>query len=275
MNYKQLKIFAVLCMVFDHVTRIFPIVRFFFPLSDWLFARGMTGAADFVIDWLPLPFSFIGRLGAPIFLFCIVNGFFHTHDVKKYILRIAVTAVIAQLPYIWFDLAEYRLMNATRLWWEVGFNILFTLATGLIALALFDALRKRGHLLCAVLVAVAAAALCRLLRFEGKEGYILLMFTYYFLRGRTRPVQTAVFIPAVVLSRIRLLTLFWDGLSLSNVILNYTINVFGNYLGLLIPVWFYNGERGDTGRHFQLFMYAFYPAHLLVLAMIGYLRPPF
>ncbi|MFQ8878147.1 MAG: TraX family protein [Roseburia hominis] len=32
---------------------------------------------------IPLFFSWIGRLAAPLFLFCIVEGFLHTHDRKN------------------------------------------------------------------------------------------------------------------------------------------------------------------------------------------------
>ena len=46
MNYKQLKILAVLCMVFDHVIRIFPLYRMFAPLADWLWSGGHDAAAD-------------------------------------------------------------------------------------------------------------------------------------------------------------------------------------------------------------------------------------
>ena len=48
--------------------------------------------------------------------------------------------------------------------------------------------------------------------------------------------------------------------------------IFGNYLGLLIPICFYNGQKGSISKTMQLGMYAFYPLHLLVLGMIGLLR---
>lgn len=40
MNYKQLKIFAMCCMVFDHVVRIFPLGQIFAPLADLLWSKG-------------------------------------------------------------------------------------------------------------------------------------------------------------------------------------------------------------------------------------------
>ena len=36
----------------------------------------------------------------------------------------------------------------------------------------------------------------------------------------------------------------------------------------LIPIWLYNGRRGPGGTKWQYFGYAFYPAHILVLALL-------
>ena len=46
---------------------------------------------------MPIWFSWAGRLAAPLFLFCFIEGFFHTHDRKKYFLKIYVIAVIMGL----------------------------------------------------------------------------------------------------------------------------------------------------------------------------------
>ena len=56
-----LKWIALVTMVMDHI-------HYFF---------GFTG-------WIPEWFSMVGRLGAPLFLFCLVEGFTHTHSRKKY-----------------------------------------------------------------------------------------------------------------------------------------------------------------------------------------------
>ena len=52
-------------MVLDHI-------HYFF---------GYTGC---VPEW----FSMLGRLAAPLFLFCLVEGFAHTHDRKKYFIKV-------------------------------------------------------------------------------------------------------------------------------------------------------------------------------------------
>ena len=71
-----LKYFAMVCMILDHI-------HYFFSF---------TGK-------IPLFFSWIGRLAAPLFLFCIVEGFLHTHDRKKYFLRIYAIAIFMGLVH--------------------------------------------------------------------------------------------------------------------------------------------------------------------------------
>ena len=61
----QLKTIALVLMVLDHI-------HYFFEF---------TGC-------IPMVFSMLGRLSAPLFLFCTVEGFAHTHDRKRYFIRI-------------------------------------------------------------------------------------------------------------------------------------------------------------------------------------------
>ena len=65
-----LKVLALVLMVLDHI-------HYFF---------GFTGL---IPEW----FSMAGRLAAPIFLFCVVEGFSHTRSRGRYFLRIAAVAI--------------------------------------------------------------------------------------------------------------------------------------------------------------------------------------
>ena len=273
MNYKQLKILAILCMAFDHVVRIFPLYRMFSPLADRLWSAGHDAAADWLLDGLPFYLMLIGRLAAPIFLFCVAQGLLHTRDASRYLKRILVTAVIAQIPYVLFNLAEYRVDGIADAWvWQdTGLNICFTLALGLAALALYRRLAERGHPLSWVVVCAAATALARLLSMEGGRGYILLIFTFYLTRNRPRWQRALWFLPAVILSRWGLAQWVLEDFT-AGPIRNFLLNTGGNYLGMLVTLA-YTGEKGGAGRGFQRFMYAFYPAHFALLALIGLLRP--
>lgn len=273
MNYKQLKILAILCMAFDHVVRIFPLYRMFSPLADRLWSAGHDAAADWLLNGLPSYLMLIGRLAAPIFLFCVAQGLLHTRDASRYLKRILVTAVIAQTPYVLFNLAEYRVDGIADAWaWQdTGLNICFTLALGLAALALYRRLAERGHPLSWVVVCAAATALARLLSMEGGRGYILLIFTFYLTRNRPRWQRALWFLPTVILSRWGLAQWVLEDFT-AGPIRNFLLNTGGNYLGMLVTLA-YTGEKGDAGRGFQRLCYAFYPAHFALLALIGLLRP--
>ena len=60
-----LKTIALVLMLLDHI-------HYFFEFTGLV----------------PVWFSMLGRLAAPLFLFCTVEGFAHTHNRKRYILRI-------------------------------------------------------------------------------------------------------------------------------------------------------------------------------------------
>ncbi len=66
----ELKVIALVLMVLDHI-------HYFF---------GFTGV---IPEW----FSMLGRLSAPLFLFCLVEGFTHTHNRKNYFLKVYLISI--------------------------------------------------------------------------------------------------------------------------------------------------------------------------------------
>ena len=83
----DLKIIALALMVLDHI-------HYFFEF---------TGA-------VPLLFTQLGRLSAGLFLFSVVEGFVHTHDRKKYFLRIYLISLAMGLTVLIGKLAGWSLL---------------------------------------------------------------------------------------------------------------------------------------------------------------------
>lgn len=276
MNYKQLKLFAIGSMVFDHVVRIFPLYYMLLPLALPFWDAGQDDVAVWLTEDLRHYLMYIGRLVAPIFIYCVTKGFAHTSNIRRYIGRILCTAVIAQIPYTLFYLAEGRVYGGARDWREAGLNILFTLALALWVLWAHEALRRRNLALLSPAVVAAATWFAMLLDLEGGKGYIILAWVFYVARNCPRWQKALIYIPAVLLSRWRLV--LWVAESLgtaefSGALRNCLLNVLGNYFGMLVTLAD-NGEKGRAGKGFQYFCYAFYPAHFALLALIGFLRPP-
>ena len=81
-----LKTIALVLMVMDHI-------HYFFEF---------TGV---VPEW----FSMLARLSAPLFLFCTVEGFAHTHDRKRYFLRIwAIGAAMGTVEFFMIYAGAFR-----------------------------------------------------------------------------------------------------------------------------------------------------------------------
>ena len=106
-------------------------------------------------DWL----TCAGRLAFPIFAFMAVEGYFHTHSFRKYALRLALFAVLSEVP---FDL-----MYGGTWFYPVHQNVIWTLLLGLLGIHLMETVRKKQktwlYLLTALLVVLIGTVLGTLL----------------------------------------------------------------------------------------------------------------
>ena len=78
----------------------------------------------------PTYFNVIGRIAFPIFAFQISEGYTHTKNLKKYILRLIIFALTSQLPFVLFR-------NSVELT-SFSLNIFFTLLLGLLSITIYD-----------------------------------------------------------------------------------------------------------------------------------------
>lgn len=78
MNSKQLKILALISMLFDHFIRIFPLSDAIVPVADRFASIGLENLSIWIMSWVPHVLMYFGRVAAPVFMFCIVEGFLHT-----------------------------------------------------------------------------------------------------------------------------------------------------------------------------------------------------
>lgn len=222
-----LKLIAVITMLIDHMAMLwlYPMVSKITLLH--LFGRTMT---------LYSLMRLIGRIAFPIFCFLIVEGFIHTHDRKKYGLRLLIFALISEPPW---DLALFNR------WFYPKQNVFFTLLLGYLALCAIDGMeknedpRKRVQYGFMLLGLLAAAFLLR--ADYGVAGFAFIIVLYLV---RSLPAVRAVLGCCILPSHWR------AGLA-------------------MIPISLYNGKRGFVqGKGWKLFFYIFYPTHLILLFLL-------
>ena len=273
MNTKRLKIIAIISMLIDHIPRIIPwqmwiaiaeSISLSFPGKEEL-------VSEIVIDRVPGIMGFIGRLAAPIFMFCITVGFRYTKDIKKYILRVFTFALISQIPYILFTQSEEYSSGFSKLevtpFYKIDLNIMFTLGLGLVALYFYEKLKDKNIILRLTPI-IAVALISYILNTEGGYVYIIYIFMFYVLRDLSILKKAFIWIFIIVICRLPLL---FHLLQINNDIMRalptMRVNTLGVYVGVFLT-FFFNNKRITISKTFKYLMYWFYPIHLIMLFLI-------
>jgi hypothetical protein len=90
LTWNQLKWIAIISMIIDHTSKVL------FPQIFYIEQLGMDIKTSYMIRRL-LPA--VGRIAFPIFAFGIAQGCRVTRSPKRYLLRLALFAVISEVPY--------------------------------------------------------------------------------------------------------------------------------------------------------------------------------
>lgn len=207
----QLKMIAIVSMVIDHVGMVM------FPEE--------------------VAFRVIGRMAFPIYCFLIVEGFYHTSNVKKYIARLAIFALISEIPF-------NILVSGTIFNIEYQ-NVFFTLVIGLFTIYginnTMNQMLKSLILVTGVMVAIA------LMTDYSFYGIILI---YVFFNMREKRLLACIFMA----------------------VMSFVVSpIQGAATLAVIPIMLYNGEKGPRfmdKKMWKYMFYAFYPIHMMLLYVI-------
>jgi hypothetical protein len=230
------------------------IMAMLFMLCDHLWGTIITGN-----DWL----TCIGRLTFPIYAFMIVEGYFHTKNLKKYVLRLLLFAVISEIPF--------NLAMGSSLFFPIHQNVLwsFLISIGFIH---WNEKVKEKQLWKRILVGLATICIGYLVGIVTFVDYynagIFMVLVFYFFRGKKWWCYLGQFICLWYINFEML-----GGLSYEIDILGQTHFIARQGLALLalIPIWLYKGKQGYHSKPLQYFYYVFYPLHLLILGLLKFL----
>lgn len=262
-----LKYLAMALMVLDHI-------HYFFSY---------TGK-------VPLFFSWAGRLAAPLFLFCIIEGFTHTHDRKKYFLRIyLLSALMGAVQFSFYNIG-HGLVRPDGFFPQnqmlASFSILIVVLQGFDWCARKKWIRGLAAILIPVLLPFAASALMmtaqspvllfamNLLAFtvlplhsfimDGGTATLIFGVILYLFR-KNRKLQAGAFVITCILWDIVRLLLMAPGLKAVDF---FTLAYEWMEVFAVVPMLCYNGMRGSGSK--SLF-YWFYPVHIYVLYALSFI----
>lgn len=181
--------------------------------------------------------SIIGRIAFPIFIFFIVEGFFHTYSKKNYLVNLLIFAIISEIP---FDMFTSKVFFNP--YWN---NMIFTLALCLISIWIIDSMKNhiKNQLiryLLSIIIVLLFGLLAMFLSLDYDYHAIILAYMFY---------------------------IFYDKAIMGSVLGYLTIikEVY-SFLGFFL-ILTYNGQRGHQKKWLN---YLFYPVHLLILGLIRF-----
>ena len=211
LNGSALKVIAVISMVADHCAC-------YLMEEDTLIYEAMRC---------------FGRIAFPVFAFLVAEGFLHTRNRMSYFLLLLGFAVASEVP--WY------LLNGA----DGTHNVMFTLALGVVALAVFEKLREHRMIYCCAILLIMWLATWLGVDYEWRG---VLMIVVFYLLGDSGKYHS-------------------PSCRMHQLICAFPIMMHYGVVGALLAcsvIFLYDGTRGFIqGNLAKYGFYAFYPLHLL------------
>ena len=237
----QLKWIAIIGMILNHVV-----------IAWW----------EIIPVWLAVPFYAAGGLTFPIMAFFVVEGYRHTSNLKRYILRLLIFGTIS-IP---FHVMTFG---------HIGLNIMFTIILGILCILLYDKIKIRP-LFWLLFIIIASLTAFPIFFDWAIIGVTVILLTHIIKNEKKRRV-----IPSVV-AGIFMFVVAWMmilcetspyfdadmmGMPGYDLTLMYVSAVFiVGCIAAAILLLNFNGERG---KRMKWLFYSFYPLHLAVLGIVA------
>lgn len=230
LNGNQLKLIAIIAMTIDHLADVF------YP--------------GFPAQPLPIAMHLIGRLTAPIMWFFVSEGFYYTKNVKKYMLRMFIFAVISHFAYC-FAFGINPIPFSTGIFNQT--SIMYPLFISVVVLWLQNKEKRMNKYLKFAIIFVliwsafpadwSCIAVLAIVNMYSKRGD---------LKGQMKAMVFWVFIYGVI-------SFFF----VSKV---YALELVG--VLMVYPLLkMYNGEKGKADW-MKWFFYIYYPLHLVIIGIM-------
>lgn len=245
-----LKLIAMLAMLADHTAAVF--MPQFAGVSPWLY----TGCRMF------------GRLAFPLFALGVAEGAVHTKSPKKYLLRMGLFALAAQIPFSLMTGTQGSARSFTLLSQTVPYNIgLSVMVTLFLGLAVCLALEKKKPFFAALALIAAYFIELTVGMDYGLMGVIFIAAIYLSREKKFLRFLVMIIFPLIFYFD-PLRTLAKEFIKGAPLTLTPGVLYCASMAAAGVIALFYNKK---PGKKLGVFGYIFYPAHMLVLWMIWFI----
>lgn len=236
MNAYTLKMIAIIGMVIQHAAMV---LRDVLPYD------------------VQVPMHILGGLTFPILAYFVSEGYKYTSNLRKYMGRLLIFALLAQIPF------AYALSTSALF----SLNILFTIALGLIVVDFYEKHKeKKNWFFWLMILVFAALSIFVQFSFMG----VLMIFLFHVIKDEKLRRTVPIIVGFLFFSNIVPILLEVIGGSFAGFTPHffYTIAMgIGNLIGLFLLAT-YNDERGPKMKYF---FYAVYPLHFVLLIAMAHM----
>ena len=227
LSQETLKLIACVTMFIDHFGRVI--------------------VPSFQIPWVVGLYyicRIIGRLSFPIYCFLVAEGMRRTRNAGKYILRLSIGILLAELPY------DYLFRGGFHWGYQ---SVMVTLTLGAMMLFCMEKTEKSWLKAVVILFFAIAAELCR--GSYGAGGIVL--------------IAAFALFDLPLLQTVAFLMVNWQLTSSATVRvcgIPFPIQLLATFS--MLPICLYNGKKQSRSPVIQWAFYLFYPVHLAILWLI-------
>lgn len=230
LNANHLKMIAIIAMTIDHI-------------ADLMYP-------GFPVNPVCICLHIIGRLTAPIMWFFICEGYYYTHNIKKYISRLFLFAVISHFAYC-FAFGINMIPFSSGIFNQT--SVMYPLFISVLVLWLQDTELHMNHYIKTIIIFLLIWS-----AFPADWSCIAVLAIMGMYRNREN------------LKKQMLSMMLW--VSLYVIISFFFVNKVYGILQLFVILVYpllkqYNGQRGKAKCGKWLF-YIYYPAHLVIIGVL-------
>lgn len=205
----------------------------------------------------------IGRITGPVMFYAAVEGYHHTKNLPKYLLRLAAFALISWFPFLYFKRGG-AISDMGMIFFP---NVIYTILLGVLAIHIR---RKLKNTVLKTVLILSLIVLC-IPADWGTWGIIIIIAFDYFhgnFKNQAFAYWMIVLLDMGVLSTLThpFFGLFYEG-TFAPSLEAWQITEFGLFLPIML-LSLYNGQKGGGGKHTKWVFYVFYPLHLLAIGFI-------